>query len=117
MATPTVLRHLRAAGVSGTAHECVVDLGCGTGILASALLDEGYRVLGVDLSADMLRLARDTAPRADFVQASFVDVELPPCGAIVSVGQCLGYAFDHRCTCVTRLTGRSSAKPSSTRRF
>lgn len=96
MATPTVLRCLRAAGVSGAAHERVVDLGCGTGILAGALLDEGYRVLGVDLSADMLRLARDTAPGADFVQASFVDVELPSCGAVVSVGQCLGYAFDRR---------------------
>jgi SAM-dependent methyltransferase len=94
MATPTVLRCLRAAGVSGAAHERVVDLGCGTGILAAALLDEGYRVHGVDLSADMLRLARATAPRAEFVQASFVDVELPPCDAVVSVGQCLGYAFD-----------------------
>jgi SAM-dependent methyltransferase len=96
MATPTVLRCLRAAGVSGAAHERVVDLGCGTGILAAALLDEGYRVHGVDLSADMLRLARATAPRAEFVQASFVDVELPPCDAVVSVGQCLGYAFDER---------------------
>jgi len=96
MATPTVLGYLRAAGVSGAAHERVVDLGCGTGILAGALLDEGYRVLGVDLSADMLSLARDTAPGADFVQGSFVDVDLPPCGAVVSVGQCLGYAFDQR---------------------
>jgi SAM-dependent methyltransferase len=96
MATPTVLRFLRAAGVAGAAHELVVDLGCGTGILAGALLDEGYRVLGVDLSADMLGLARYTAPGAELVRASFVDVELPPCGAVVSVGQCLGYAFDER---------------------
>ena len=96
LATPTILHYLRAAGVSGAARERVVDLGCGTGILAAALLGAGYRVHGVDLSADMLRLARATAPGADFVRASFVDVDLPSCGAVVSVGQCLGYAFDPR---------------------
>jgi SAM-dependent methyltransferase len=93
LATPTVLAELRAAGVAGG---LVVDLGCGTGVLAAALGHAGYDVLGVDLSADMLDLARETAPGATFVHGSFLDVALPPCDAVVSVGQCLAYAIDPR---------------------
>lgn len=93
LAAVTVLEQLRAHGIP---DGLVVDLGCGTGILARQLTDAGYRVLGVDLSADMVALARDTAPDADFAQGSFLDVELPPCVAVTSIGQSLGYAFDPR---------------------
>ncbi|MER7007506.1 class I SAM-dependent methyltransferase [Dactylosporangium sp. NPDC000555] len=93
LAIPTMLSFLRRAGIR---DGLVVDLGCGTGVLARALLDAGYDVLGVDLSPAMLDLARVTAPAARFVEASFVDVELPRCAAVLSVGQCLGYQFDPR---------------------
>jgi ubiquinone/menaquinone biosynthesis C-methylase UbiE len=36
----------------------VVDLGCGTGSLSSLLGERGHRTVGVDLSANMVRLAR-----------------------------------------------------------
>lgn len=44
-----------------------VDIGCGTGLHAAAVRDRGYRLLGVDVSADQLRLARRrlTVVRAD----------------------------------------------------
>jgi SAM-dependent methyltransferase len=44
-----------------------VDVGCGTGLHAGVLVERGYRVLGLDYSADQLRLARDRLPvaRAD----------------------------------------------------
>lgn len=36
----------------------VLDLPCGTGRLAETLLDDGFRVVGVDISAPMLDVAR-----------------------------------------------------------
>lgn len=43
----------------------IVDLGCGTGKLAIPLAEAGYRVLGIDLSPDMLAVAREKAASAD----------------------------------------------------
>ena len=42
----------------------MLDLCCGTGLLAGELVARGYRVVGVDASEAMLALARDaSAPR------------------------------------------------------
>ena len=53
----------------------VTDLGCGSGILAAALTEAGYDVLGVDLSESMLALAAARAPRASFTRASLFSVD------------------------------------------
>jgi SAM-dependent methyltransferase len=88
-----VRSELRAAGHrTGT----VVDLGCGSGILARALTDDGYRVVGVDLSHDMLEIAREVAPEAELSVASVHDVEIPPAVAVTAVGEVLNYATDAR---------------------
>lgn len=92
-AAPGVLALLRDAGVTGG---LVADLGCGSGIWARRLLDAGYEVLGVDVSAAMLDLARLRVPQATFVEASFLDVDLPPCAAVTALGECFNYAFDPR---------------------
>ena len=47
----------------------ILDLCCGTGQLARELSERGYRVTGVDGSAEMLRFARDGAPGVEFVHA------------------------------------------------
>ncbi|MEV1023852.1 methyltransferase domain-containing protein [Streptomyces sp. NPDC050264] len=48
----------------------VLDVGCGTGVpTARQLVDAGHSVLGVDLSAGMLELARKQVPEAEFRQA------------------------------------------------
>jgi SAM-dependent methyltransferase len=101
LAVPTVLARLRAAGLR---DGLVVDLGCGTGILARALVRAGYDVLGVDLSPEMIRLARRTAPQASFVCGSYLDVDLPRCAAVTSIGQSLGYTFDPRVGTATLAT-------------
>lgn len=90
---PGVLAILRRAGVAGG---LVVDLGCGSGIWARRLVDAGYGVLGVDVSAAMLAIARERVPEARFRQASFLDAELPPARAVTALGECLNYLFDER---------------------
>ena len=88
-AAPGLLRRLRRAGID---DGLVVDLGCGSGIWARTLTYAGYDVLGVDQSADMLRIARRQAPRARFEQASVVEYAPPPCAAITALGEVLCYA-------------------------
>ncbi len=56
----------------------VVDLGCGPGDPATRLLAERHQVLGVDISAGQLALARAFAPRASLVQADLADLALMP---------------------------------------
>jgi SAM-dependent methyltransferase len=54
----------------------VVDLGCGPGDPATRLLAERHQVLGVDISAGQLAVARRHAPRAWLVQADLADLAL-----------------------------------------
>ena len=76
-------------------HSRVTDLGCGSGILARKLLDEGYTVEGVDQSVAMLALARSRAPEAVFTQQTLFDYEIPPSIAVCAIGECFNYLFDH----------------------
>ncbi|MFL5816454.1 MAG: class I SAM-dependent DNA methyltransferase [Conexibacter sp.] len=87
-AAPFVLARLREARIE---DGLVVDLGCGSGILAAELLRAGHEVLGVDASDEMLALARTRAPAARFRLSSLNDVELPPCTAITAVGEAVNY--------------------------
>ncbi|MCL2446354.1 MAG: class I SAM-dependent methyltransferase [Oscillospiraceae bacterium] len=45
------------------AGDTVLDLACGTGIYSHALFAQGYDVIGVDASADMLSVARERNPQ------------------------------------------------------
>jgi len=88
-----LLTELRLAGLTqGT----VVDLGCGSGILARSLSEAGYDVLGADISPAMIALAQAEAPRARIVQASLYDVELPAAVGVSATGEALNYATDPR---------------------
>lgn len=87
-AGPELVARLRAAGIG---RGRVVELGCGSGILAARLVRAGYEVVGVDVSPAMLRLARRAAPKARFVAASLHDFELPPCDAVIALGEGLAY--------------------------
>jgi SAM-dependent methyltransferase len=92
-AAPSLLAILRRNGIR---NGLVVDLGCGSGIWGGILLDQGYEVLGIDISSAMIRLARRRAPGAKFLVASLFDVPLPFCRAVTVVSEALNYTFDRR---------------------
>jgi SAM-dependent methyltransferase len=50
----------------------LVDLGCGTGLLAAAAATEARRVVGVDVSAAMLEVARRRSDAVEWVEAGFL---------------------------------------------
>jgi SAM-dependent methyltransferase len=89
LASPALLRILQKHRVTGG---LVVDLGCGTGIWAAALLRAGYDVLGIDRSVAMIDRARRHAPGARFELASLEEVTIPRCAAVTSIGEGLSYA-------------------------
>jgi SAM-dependent methyltransferase len=76
---------------SGIRDGLIVDVGCGSGILAKALTDAGFEVLGIDASPAMIDLAGEHAPAARFEIASFAEAILPRCVAITATGEVLNY--------------------------
>ena len=66
----------------------VLDLGCGTGLLSNMLVDKDFKVLGIDISLESLRLLQQRESRINTIQA---DAALLPlidgsCHAVVSLG-------------------------------
>jgi ubiquinone/menaquinone biosynthesis C-methylase UbiE len=67
----------RIAQDGGPLFGRALDLGAGTGILTRELRRVASRVVALDLSAGMLRVAREVggqAPDLDYVQGSFLDL-------------------------------------------
>ncbi|MFT4510927.1 class I SAM-dependent methyltransferase [Caballeronia sp. 15711] len=67
----------------------VIDLGCGTGLLACELASRGHRVIAIDPAPEMLRVARHR-PNGDRVQWIEGDARalalLPPADLLVMTG-------------------------------
>lgn len=47
---------------NGVTEGIVAELGCGTGAMTTLLADDGYDMIGVDLSVEMLEIAREKCP-------------------------------------------------------
>jgi SAM-dependent methyltransferase len=91
-----ILERLRERGLER--GQRVLDVGCGSGLLARALLAEGYAVSGVDASPAMIELARAQAPGGDFHAIGLPTRHragergaIPAADAIVSTGHVLNY--------------------------
>ena len=89
----TLIRFLER---NGWGEGLVVELGSGSGITARLLTEEGYEVLGVEVSADLIEIARQRAPAASFENASLLDAEVPGCVAVAAIGEPFNYAFHDR---------------------
>ncbi|MBD2844489.1 class I SAM-dependent methyltransferase [Paenibacillus sp. IB182496] len=104
MPYPAWLRFARQVWERGEMPRTVADLGCGTGSIAIPLAKSGFEVFGIDLSADMLAVARskwETSPQRAmpssagsirWLQQDLRDWELPePVDAAISFCDCINY--------------------------
>ena len=73
----------------------VVELGCGSGIIAKKLIENNYSVLGIDYSASMIKLAKQKVPKAKFLISSIHRYEIPKCIAVLAIGEVFNYSFDN----------------------
>jgi SAM-dependent methyltransferase len=104
-AAQVLLQELRSKGLD---DGLVIDLGCGSGILAEQCAACGFSVLGIDLSAAFIALARKRVPQGQFRVESLLTAEFPRCIAVAAVGECVNYLFDgrHSLEGVRQLLGR-----------
>ena len=72
----------------------VLDVGCGPGRHARALIDKGARVTGIDVSAEMIKAAQARcAGRGRFFRADFARAEFPRASFdLITASLCLMYA-------------------------
>ncbi len=91
-AAPEIIRLLKCASLP---IRRVVDVGCGAGPLSAALVEAGFEVTGIDCSAELLAIARTANPEAQFIHGSLYETKLPPCEAIVALGEPLTYHADN----------------------
>lgn len=59
-------------------HGCksLIEIGCGTGRLAGSFVDEGFQYTGLDMSTDMLNIAKKNNPGLQFIQGDMRNFEL-----------------------------------------
>jgi len=87
---PTKRRLKRIAlykAIIGYGHQCILELGCGSGDLTYALVDHAEKIIGTDISAKAVEMAEarktlwplrdDQIKRADFKQMSAVQLDFP----------------------------------------
>jgi len=55
----------------------VLDLGCGPGVPSTKALAQRFDVVGVDISAAQIGLARKNVPEATFIHGDLTRIELP----------------------------------------
>ncbi len=73
----------------------ILDLCCGTGHLASRLSRRGFRVTGLDGSAEMIRFARENAPNAHFIVGDARTRRFRCCfDAAISTGDSMNHILD-----------------------
>jgi SAM-dependent methyltransferase len=90
-AAQVLINTLRQSGIN---QGKVIDLCCGSGLLARKLAAADYGVLGIDISDALLDIAKERVPTAHFRQESIFKAQLPPCVAVAAIGECFNYLFD-----------------------
>ncbi len=58
-----------ALSMEGITVQSVLDIGTGTGVFAEAFAAQGLAVTGIDVNAELLEIARQIVPAAQFKQA------------------------------------------------
>lgn len=60
----------------GISPSLICDLGCGTGTLTALMQKEGYDMIGIDISPEMLSVAKERSPEILYINQSVTDFEL-----------------------------------------
>ena len=55
----------------------ILDVGCGVGVDAGFMVAEGFEIIGIDLSKEMLNIARQKFPQIDFRQQNMIEIDFP----------------------------------------
>jgi len=89
----------------------LLDLGCGSGLVARAAADRGARVTGIDVDPAAVALAAAAVPEGSFAVG---DAERPPAGPfdVVAAVQLLGHVLDP--VAVLAAAGRVGAAVAAT---
>lgn len=90
-------RVVRLAAIA--TDEAVLDVACGTGNAALCAAERGARVTGLDVTPELLDLARARAPELTWVEGDAQDLPFPDAtfDVVLSVFGCM-FAPDHRRT-------------------
>ncbi|MEM5872305.1 MAG: class I SAM-dependent methyltransferase [Candidatus Aenigmatarchaeota archaeon] len=86
----------------------ILDVGCGTGSHASLLIKRGFSVTGIDISDDMLKIARKKVKNAKFIKADMRNFDFKKkFDAIICMFTALNYNFtkkdlERTFTCVSK---------------
>jgi len=73
----TVAPDIEALSARIVPGSTILDVGCGTGYIASMLEDKGFKVTGIDISAKMLELATASAPHSTFLKMDMKRLDFP----------------------------------------
>ena len=86
------------AGLLGQPEDySVLEIGCGTGHLATRFAEAGFAYTGLDLSAGMLDIARRDYPAGVFVEADMRHFDLSqPVDAAIMTGRTISYLLTNR---------------------
>lgn len=84
----------------GVSDGLVLDLGCGTGTLTRLLAEEGYDMIGIDISEDMLEIAMEKSAAESsnilYLQQDMREFELyGTVRAIVSICDSMNYIMEY----------------------
>ena len=55
----------------------ILDVGCGVGVDSGYMVSEGFEVIGIDLSKEMLKLAKQEFPKIDFRKQDIREIDFP----------------------------------------
>jgi ubiquinone/menaquinone biosynthesis C-methylase UbiE len=75
--SPARLGYLSLASERIPAGASVLELGCGAGVPMTAALADSRDVIGVDISATQVALARRNVPAATFIQSDMMALSFP----------------------------------------
>lgn len=127
MPYPDWLRFARQAWDQYGMPHTVAELGCGTGSITIPLVNSGFEVAGIDLSSDMLAVARrkmETTPQGQrlfregsvrWIQQDMREWILPePVDSVISFCDCLNYLLEEEDIISTFRRTHAGLKPGGT---